>query len=587
MLILLYIFLSLVGAVILPISLYVLAEVVRGLFEGVISRGLLTGFLAVSLMPVLLAAAIGITAGHLEARAGHSLKSGFIRKCQRLEFHHFESSDSLDTINLAKEAAGGQAFAVFRSLISLVSGFIQLAGLVYIFIGVHPAWAALYILLLILTIFLDAKAIKMMNQMFEGSQISERRFNHFEEAVSDPSITGYLSVIGGFKFIRKKIICLAQILLKERVGTTVKAQKYSIISRVVIFLWYGASFAVLTLATFRGEISVGVFVAVTSALAAAVTVSELISVELSNVQLDGFYIEKYSQFMDLSEADTVADTEADYGSTKDSISTVATEGSPFIEFKDVWFKYPASSSAEEGADEGEENPHVLRGVSFKLSKTGRTALVGENGCGKSTIIKLILRLYKPDSGSIYCCGRNIESISKESLRGLISAVFQDFAKFQMTLGEIIGLRDLSEIEASGEERMLSALKFAGAQDLGDLSTSIGRFSEDDRELSEGEWQKLSVARAVAREAAYYLFDEPLSSADPITEHQAYQNLARITENKGALFISHRLRSASGANKILLLHEGVVHEEGDHKSLMQKNGLYRQMYDAQTSWYEEA
>lgn len=243
-----------------------------------------------------------------------------------------------------------------------------------------------------------------------------------------------------------------------------------------------------------------------------------------------------------------------------------------IEFKDVVFSYPNT------------NEQVLKGINFKIDSEKTVSIVGKNGSGKTTVIKLLAKLYKPDSGVILINGKNLDELEISSYLMQLSIVFQDFKTFGYTIKDNIAFgRD----DRNSYEEALKNSQFEnelGKFSKGDDTYISKKFSVDGVMLSKGQEQKLVIARGLYKEASVIILDEPTASLDPIAEEEVYKNFSNITKNKLSVFISHRLSSCKNSDNIILLEKGQVKEEGTHKELMKLEGIYFYMFSLQGSKY---
>ncbi len=226
-------------------------------------------------------------------------------------------------------------------------------------------------------------------------------------------------------------------------------------------------------------------------------------------------------------------------------------------------------------------------MKFEGKKT--YALVGHNGAGKSTIIKLLLRFYDPTEGEILLNGRNIKEYNLQKYRALFATAFQDNRMFSMTVADNVTLgEDIPENER--EQVVTDALKLSGVYEkvmslpLGINTTLTREFDDKGAVLSGGEFQKIVVSRAFARRCPIKVFDEPSSALDPIAEYKLFDNILKACKENTLLFISHRLSSVQNADHVFLLENGEVVEEGTHRELMARRGLYADMYQKQAENY---
>ena len=247
-----------------------------------------------------------------------------------------------------------------------------------------------------------------------------------------------------------------------------------------------------------------------------------------------------------------------------------------IELRDVSFAYPGT------------NRMVLKHLNLTLEAGETAVLVGLNGAGKTTLIKLITRLYDPTEGVILLDGKDIRDYDVEALYSLYGIIFQDFGKYAVSAGENIRFgeverpADMEEIQDAA--RQASADEFIRALPRGYDTPLMRYFEETGIELSIGQWQKLSVARAFYGDSDILILDEPTASLDAIAEQEIYSQFDKLRQNRTTLFVSHRLSSATTADKIIVLKNGEIIEVGDHKTLMASGGEYSRLFTAQASRY---
>ena len=246
-----------------------------------------------------------------------------------------------------------------------------------------------------------------------------------------------------------------------------------------------------------------------------------------------------------------------------------------LEFRNVSFAY--------------KDTPVLSGLNMKFQGGKTYALVGHNGAGKSTIIKLLLRFYDPTEGEIFLNGRNIKEYNLQKYRSLFATAFQDNRMFSMSVADNVTLGENLTAEQQ-KEIVTEALQLSGVYDKimslpqGMNTTLTREFDDEGAVLSGGEFQKIVVARAFARRCPIKVFDEPSSALDPIAEYKLFDNILKACKENTLLFISHRLSSVQNADHVFLLEQGQVREEGSHRELMKLGGLYADMYQKQAENY---
>ncbi len=331
----------------------------------------------------------------------------------------------------------------------------------------------------------------------------------------------------------------------------------TIVKNVELLLIY----LLVAIRTIKDKLSISVF---SLNISAAISLSQtLVSIINSSIQFARAYayIVPYVQLMELTE-------EKDLGSKKldSEIETV--------EFKNVYFTYPGT------------NKLILENISFKVEKGQKISIVGLNGAGKTTLIKLLCRLYQPDSGEILVNNISILDYDYDSYISKISAVFQDYKLFAYSLRDNISIKS-DQTTKPEEEAYKVGLKSVIEKLPKGIDSPYGKeFSDDGVELSGGEAQKFVIARALYRDSSLIILDEPTSALDPLAEAEIYENFNNLVENKMAFYISHRMSSSIFCDKILVIDNGKVSDFAPHKVLMEKKeSLYYKLFMLQAKNYE--
>jgi ATP-binding cassette subfamily B protein len=244
-------------------------------------------------------------------------------------------------------------------------------------------------------------------------------------------------------------------------------------------------------------------------------------------------------------------------------------------FEKVSFAYPGGGRT------------VLRDLDFRLEPDERIALIGENGQGKTTIVKLLTRLYDPTAGRILLDGVDLREYSVEDLHREIGVIFQDFMRYEMaarqniSVGRVDSAGDLASIERAARKSLADAVI---RRLPGGYEQMLGRRFEGGLDLSGGEWQKVALARAYLRDAQVLILDEPTAALDARAEYEVFQRFSELTEGKMALLISHRFSTVRMADRIVVLEDGRIVEEGNHDRLIALGGRYSEMFELQAASY---
>ena len=279
---------------------------------------------------------------------------------------------------------------------------------------------------------------------------------------------------------------------------------------------------------------------------------------------------RYFQFIDL-DPQSVAGTLT----TAQSARPVPRPFARGLELRDVGFTYPGSERA------------VLDGLSFTIPAGAKVAIVGENGAGKTTIVKLLSRLYDPTAGAVLLDGTDLRDYDLTEVRGAVSVVFQDFVRYEFSVADNIGFGDIPAVD--DRERIEATARRTGAHDTvaalpQGYDTMLGKTYDEGVDLSGGEWQFLAIARALMSNAEILILDEPTAALDALKEQELYERFAALTENRTVVFISHGFSTVRMADSIVVLEDGRIAESGSHDELVALRGKYAHMYTTQAARY---
>lgn len=256
--------------------------------------------------------------------------------------------------------------------------------------------------------------------------------------------------------------------------------------------------------------------------------------------------------------------------------TLQPSDNPRIEFCNVSFRYP---NAEQ---------YVLRNCSFTIEPHEKIGLIGLNGAGKSTIIKLMFRFYDPEEGSIRLDGVDLKEYDIYAVRKVFGVLFQDYVTYCLPLREIIALSDFDE--RFNDEKLKRVCDISGASEIikdweQGFDSVLGRYYADNgKDMSGGQWQLVGLARAYFKDSEYMILDEPSAALDPISEDRIFEQLYHLSEGKSSVTISHRLSNTTLADKILVIADGHIIEQGSHDELLRQNGQYARLFHLQASKY---
>lgn len=388
----------------------------------------------------------------------------------------------------------------------------------------------------------------------------------------------YLRVLGGTKesakelklfglapFLMGRYSDLADELYHQTLGLSKRRLLFGSLLALLGLAGYYGSYAFVIYETVIGALTVGAMVFISGSIAGASANIQAVFTTFSGITNQALFM------TDLLEFFSVKPKIASKPGASPAPKPIRTG----FEFRNVSFKYPGSSRM------------VLKGVNFKLGPSERIAIVGENGQGKTTIVKLLTRLYDPTEGQILLDGKDLREYDLESLWKEIGVIFQDFMRYEMTAAENIAVGRIEDLDNQFLIRA-AANKSLAEQTIRRLPNGfdqvLGCRFEGGVDLSGGEWQKIALARAYLRDAQLLILDEPTAALDARSEHEVFQRFAELTKGKMSLLISHRFSTVRMADRVLVLANGEIAEEGRHEQLLKDGGQYAEMFELQAANY---
>ena len=483
------------------------------------------------------------------------------QKVARLEVIDFETLDANERMELAQSGTMGAISMLLAFLFAVFQVAFLAAAAIYLY-SLSPLLA-----LVVPLTFLP----RLASHLVRGSRYYQlerktvpllREFQHLEDCLTDREYFKETRILGaGSRLARRYRRTLRRFNVK-RWREDLRIGGIDLGLSVLVMLGSGGSFVLAAFLLANGSIGVGGFAVVIYA------VSRLMLMTRAVMDMFGQSYRASATASHLFEF-----LERDEGRPPGGRGRGETVGA--VTARKVSFTYPGTDTA------------AVDDVSVDLAPSTTVALVGANGAGKTTLAKLLLGLFVPSSGDVIRGTVNTRDATRSDISERTSAVFQNFQRYQMTLRDNVVLADVTR--AQDEEAVIRALERGGVPAelwQGDAGLDLMLSREfGTRDLSLGQWQRVAIARGLFREHDTILLDEPTASIDPLEEQALYERFMEIVAGRTAILVTHRLGSARLADRILVMQDGRIVEDGTHERLLERRGLYHEMFTAQAEWYE--
>lgn len=503
---------------------------------------------------------VTLVQGKLTDDLTFKLNYDIMKKSEEIEtIDYYEDHNFYNDIEILSSESSWRPVNLLVFGTSIISNAILFVSMLFIFASFHALIALAMLLVLvpqaIIAYSLQAQAFETLVSNSEES----RKLEYYSQTLLSSKSIKEVRLYNLYKFFIDKYTASFNKIKKGVHKERKKKFRNSLFFLIVTALISVGTFIYIIYSIRKGGLGLGAIMLFASSVVYAMnSMSRLI--EDSSLLYDTLlYMEKFFKFSDIKTASESGNLEMP-------------ENIDNIEFKNISFTYPNGDKK------------ALNNISFSVNKGEKIAIVGENGAGKTTLVKLLSRFYKIDDGAILINGVPISNYSYEAYREKIAAIFQDFAKFDLSIRENIVISDLNKKENNDEIKL--ALKKSGFdKDFTDnLDKVLGQRFEDSTDISGGQWQRIALARAFYSGAPILILDEPTSALDARIEYEIFQKFLELTEGKTVFFITHRLASVRQADKILVLKDGRVEAFDDHETLMKRDAYYRELYEMQSSLY---
>lgn len=519
-------------------------------------------------LQALLQRVMGFLRQTLGSRLALDINVMILDKALTLELRHFEDPEFYDRLTRARREASSRPVAVVTETFTLLQNVLTLAGYVAL-LTAFSAWIVVALLLAAIPstlseMFFSNAAFRMRNWRSPDT----RRLNYLEYVLANDAHAKEVMLfglgpmlLGRYKALGERFFAEDTQLARRRTGWGWA------LSTLATCAFYGA-YAMMAWKAASGAITIGELTLYVVAFRQGQQAFQSSLGAVGGMYEDGLYMSNLFAYLALDPGEQVGPP-IDAGEVREEKG---------VRFENVGFRYPGAQG------------WALRNLDLFIPKGQSVALVGHNGAGKTTFIKLLTRLYNPTEGRILLDGKDLRAWPLPELRRRMGVVFQDFNEYQLKVRDNVAFGSLDHLE--DDDRVTRAIELGGSKEVigglaQGLETQLGRWFKDGVELSGGQWQKIALSRAFMREEADILvLDEPTAALDAVAEAAIFDRFRELSRGRTTLLISHRFSTVRMADRIVVIEQGTLQEDGSHDELMQRGGRYASLFLLQAKGYLE-
>nr|WP_208492028.1 ABC transporter ATP-binding protein [aff. Roholtiella sp. LEGE 12411] len=501
----------------------------------------------------------------LRALMGQRVNVLILEKALTLNLRQFEDSEFYDKLTNARREASVRPLSLVSRTFGLVQNALSLVTYGVLLVN-FSVWAVVVLILAAMPVFIaETKFAGEGFRLFSWRAPETRQQHYLENLLAREDFVTEVKLYQLGKMLLGRYRSLFEQLYGEDRDLTLRRGLWGYLLGLVSTGAFYLAYAWIVLETVRGKISLGDMTMYLTVFRQGQSTFSNALTSIGGMYEDNLYLSNLYDFLE-------EEVPKSWG--KAIIGLNPQDG---IRFENVSFTYPGSSKP------------ALRNISLHLKPREKLAIVGENGSGKTTLIKLLTRLYTPDSGLIFLDGLDLQEWDVDVLRRRIGVIFQNFVRYQFSVGENIGVGDVEHLD--NKTHWQTAAQKGMAQSFIDqlpqsFQTQLGRWFKGGQELSGGQWQKIALSRAFMRSQADILvLDEPTSAIDAQAEFEIFNHFRAVTQNQMVLLISHRFSTVRMADKIVVIENGEVIEQGTHEELLQLKGHYAKLFMLQAAGYQ--
>ena len=564
--------LGMINAAMTPIAVYLGAVLVNRIAEAANHKipfselvTVVIGLWVVATLQRTISAYMGYGRNLFVRRVELEAERRLLTKASKVDIGNFDNSNWHDRLARAKRDVSWRPGDLTWSVLGLSSNLVTIILMASLLGSLHYLLVVLAIAAAALSLLLESRVTSKLYEFFYKETPEERERGYIGDLLVQPRTTKEIRAYVLADYLLERHSNLSENLFRQRALMYRSGTRVSILTGIVTGTTLALAYLFVSIKGAEGLIDPGGVVLVVGAFTSVSSTLAQISSTFVSVDQHTTFLDDYFSFLSIDElVKKVENPEA--------LPDRLDKG---IVFDNVSFKYPGSPE------------YAVQNFNLTINSGELIALVGENGAGKSTIVRLLLRFYDVDSGSISIGGVDLKKTDPEELRNRVGVLFQDYANYELTVRENVTMgRPNAEVI---DDRVLQSLRDARSEWLvkkmpNGLDSKVGRLFEGGHDLSGGEWQRLALARIMYRNADIWILDEPTSSLDPEAEAAIFAELKENLKGRIGIVISHRFSTVRIADRIAVIAGGKVSEVGSHEELMKASGRYSQLFELQAAGY---
>jgi len=501
----------------------------------------------------------------IQLQLANHVRGEIIRKALSLELVFFEHPDYYDRLQNARREGSYKPVELINDTFQIVQNTITMISFAALFFRFSP-WLVVILFATSVPAFIaETRFSEQGFRLLTRRAPESRQINYLGRLLTEDSAAKEIKLFNLGETLLDRCLTLFDKFFQEDKSLAAKRAVVGFSLGLIATAGFYGSYAWIVWHTVQGNISLGDMTLYLSIFRQGQSTFQSILSAVGSIYENNLFMANYFDFLAIEPQMKVS-------ARREKLPTPLSHG---IEFRDVGFRYP------------ESDDWALRGINLSIRPGEKIALVGHNGAGKTTVIKLLSRLYDPTEGAILIDGIDIRELDPLDLRQKIGVIFQDFVRYHLPVTENIGFGQIEAVHRM--DRIVESARKSGAHAIIEglpegYQTMLGRWFHGGHELSTGQWQRIALARAFMREAEILVLDEPTASLDAQTEYEIFLHFQKLTEGKMAILISHRFSTVRMADRIVVIQGGRIAEVGSHQELLRQEGIYAELFSMQAEGY---